>query len=108
MLHKINTAGEHAGEQQLHEEIQLLQGRGITGDKIFGEKKWKGQSLTLIELEEIKYFNQSLNQNVADLAMSCNLITRGVRLKEPVGGYYSITEVKLYGVELFEPGVWLG
>ncbi len=108
MIHKIYIAKEHAGEQQLKQEIQLVKGKGISGDRNYNESEWNGQNLTLIELEEIDRFNKSFNQHITDSATRRNLITRGIRLNQLVGKTFTINDVKLLGVELCEPCAWLG
>jgi MOSC domain-containing protein YiiM len=90
------------------EQVRVVAGAGIEGDRYFGRCEEPGQNITLIEAEEIESF---LNDNGRPLDLSVtrrNVVTRGVRLNELVGREFSVGDVRLRGVELCEPCLGLG
>jgi len=107
-IERIFISTDAGGSQGEQEQIELVAGCGIVGDRNFGLSKWPGQNLTLIEAEEIESF---LNEHNLphDLTISRrNLITRGVRLNDLVGKEFQLGGVVLKGIELCEPCGSLG
>ena len=96
------------GPQLEHDQVMVVAGAGIEGDRYFGRNEEPGQNLTLVEAEEIESFLVE-HKRPYDLSItSRNLITRGVRLNELVGREFHVGEVKLRGVELCEPCLGFG
>lgn len=90
------------------QQISLVAGRGIVGDRNFGVQHYPGQNLTLIAAEEIEAF-YAFRGRPHDFALSRrNLVTRGVDLNALVGREFRIGNVRLRGVELCEPCASLG
>ena len=102
-IERIFISTDVGGKQGEQEQIEIVAGCGVVGDRNFGLSKWPAQNLTLIEAEEIESF---LNEHNLphDLTISRrNLITRGVRLNDLVGKEFQLGDVVLKGVELCEP-----
>jgi len=90
------------------QQVQIVAGQGIVGDRYFDKHDEPGQNITLIEAEELEAFCTEFGLP-CDLSMSYrNLVTRGVRLNALVGREFMIGAVRLYGVELCEPCRTLG
>ena len=84
-------------------QISLLAGKGIVGDLHFHEYNVARKQLTLIESENIDYYNKNFNLNIPYLSFRRNIITKGIQLNELVGKKLSIGKVKLKGIELCRP-----
>ena len=84
-------------------QISLIAGKGILGDLHFHEYNDARKQLTLIESENIDYFNKNFNLNIPYLSFRRNIITKGIQLNELVGKKLSIGKVKLKGIELCRP-----
>ena len=84
-------------------QISLIAGKGIFGDLHFHEYNDARKQLTLIESENIDYFNKNFNLNIPYLSFRRNIITKGIQLNELVGKKLSIGKVKLKGIELCRP-----
>ena len=84
-------------------QISLIAGKGIFGDLHFHEFNDARKQLTLIESENIDYFNKNFNLNIPYLSFRRNIITKGIQLNELVGKKLSIGKVKLKGIELCRP-----
>lgn len=107
-IEKIFISAERGGLQVDCERAALEAGMGIVGDRSFGKTAYPGQSVTLVEAEEIERFCAEQGRPV-DLAMTRrNLVTRGVRLNELVGREFRVGSARLRGVELCEPCSTLG
>jgi len=108
MIEAIFIAKEFKAAQEQVDSIELVEGKGIVGDRNFDQANWPGQNLTLIEWEEIEKYNESFQQNIDLSDTRRNMITKGVRLNDLVGKVFQIGKVKLKGVELCEPCATLG
>ena len=97
-----------AGPLSTVASVIVVAGEGIVGDRNYGQRKYPGQNLTLVEAEEIEHFNQAQHAAVPLSATRRNLVTRGVRLNTLVGREYSIGSVRLRGIELCEPCATIG
>jgi MOSC domain-containing protein YiiM len=97
-----------SGLQLEHDQVTVVAGAGIEGDRYFGRHEEPGQNLTLVEAEEIESFLAERKRPYDLSVTSRNLITRGVRLNELVGREFHVGEVKLRGVELCEPCLGFG
>jgi MOSC domain-containing protein YiiM len=107
-IEKIFISAERGGLQIEPEHAVLEAGMGIVGDRSFGRNAYPGQSVTLVEAEEIECFCAERGRPV-DLAMTRrNLVTRGVRLNDLVGREFRVGMARLRGVELCEPCSALG
>lgn len=108
IIERIYVSAVRGGTQTDCEQAVLEAGKGIVGDRSFGKNAYPGQSVTLVEAEEIELFCAERRRPV-DLAMTRrNLVTRGVRLTELVGREFAMGSVRLRGVELCEPCSTLG
>ena len=108
MIEEIYIAAESGGNQEKVEEVELVAGAGIVGDRNFGKDRWLGQNVTFIEQEEIEAFNRDYGQNIASDSTRRNIITKNIRLNDLVGKEFSIGEAKFRGIELCEPCANLG
>ena len=108
IVERLYMSPEHGAPLVGRRRLQLVADRGILGDRHFGKQDWPGQSLSLVEAEEIEAFCARTGRPT-DLAMTRrNIVTRGVRLNELVGRHFRIGDCLLVGVERCEPCGTLG
>jgi len=99
----------HSGDAQVEQDqVRVVAGSGIEGDRYFGRHDEPGQNLTLIEIEQVEAFLQEQRRPMDLSVTHRNLLTRGVRLNELVGLEFQVGEVRLRGVELCEPCLGMG
>ena len=84
-------------------QISLIAGKGIFGDLHFQKYNDARKQLTLIESENIDYYNKNFNLNIPYLSFRRNIITKGIQLNELVGKKLLIGKVKLKGIDLCRP-----
>lgn len=102
-VEQIFISAEAGGGQLALDQVDLIAGCGIIGDRNFGLSKWPGQNLTLIEAEEVEAFLKEQHLPLDVSITRRNLITRGVRLNDLVGKVFRVGSVSLKGIELCEP-----
>jgi MOSC domain-containing protein YiiM len=100
----IYVATTRHAEQLSVESVQLKAGKGIVGDRFYGNRpKHPELNLTLIEAENIEGFNREYNQTIGLGTTRRNLITRGIQLNALVGKRFQVGSVLCKGIELCEP-----
>ena len=93
---------------QAVEQIHVVPGKGINGDRYFretekGEKHSKsGQEITLIEIEAIEALSDE-GIPITPGQIRRNIITQGVSLNNLVGCIFQVGSIQLRGVRLCEP-----
>lgn len=108
IVEKIFISPQRGGVQVEREQAALEAGKGIVGDRSFGRNAYPGQSVTLVEAEEIERFCAERGRSVELDMTRRNLVTRGVRLNDLVGREFRVGKALLLGVELCEPCSALG
>tara|TARA_B100000579_G_scaffold304236_1_gene254070 strand:- start:86 stop:529 length:444 start_codon:yes stop_codon:yes gene_type:complete len=83
--------------------IEVQQGKGIKGDRTFSANKDSDRQLTLIESENIDYYNKKYNLNFSYVDFRRNLITKNISLNQLVGKYFFIGKIKVKGTDFCRP-----
>ena len=88
-------------------QISLLAGKGIVGDLHFHEYNDARKQLTLIESENIDYYNKNFNLNIPYLSFRRNIVTKGIQLNDLVGKKLLIGNAEVQGHDLCRPCKYL-
>ena len=83
--------------------IDLLANKGIVGDRHFNEYNDPYCQLSLIESENIDYYNTKYGLNIPYTDFRRNVITKGINLNNLIGKKLQIGNVKVEGVDLCRP-----
>ena len=83
--------------------IEVLTNKGIIGDRHFKDYNDPFCQLSLIESENIDYYNTKYGLNIEYLDFRRNIVTQGIRLNDLVGKKFFIGNVKLEGIDLCLP-----
>ena len=84
-------------------EIEVLSGKGIMGDRHFhGSNNHKGQ-ITLIEKENIDCYNNKYRTKIPYVSFRRNIITEGIELNSLVEKEIKIGTIKILPFELCRP-----
>ncbi len=100
---KIGIVQNNNQEIQEVKEINLSVGKGIIGDRYFHEHNESRNQLTLIESENIDYYNEKFNLKIPYLNFRRNIVTRGIKLNDLVGKELLINQTKIKGIDLCRP-----
>ena len=85
------------------EEISVSAGEGIIGDRYFDESTEDRNQLTLIESENIDYYNQKFNLKIPYLNFRRNIVTKDIKLNDLIGKKIIIGKTKIKGIDLCRP-----
>tara|TARA_B100001093_G_scaffold228263_1_gene218875 strand:+ start:255 stop:695 length:441 start_codon:yes stop_codon:yes gene_type:complete len=102
-VYKIGISNKN--NQQIKEvnSIDVLANRGVLGDRHFKEFNDPYNQLSLIESENIDYYNNKYGLNIPYIDFRRNIITKGVKLNDLVGKKFQIGKVELEGIDLCRP-----
>ena len=85
------------------DEIEVLSGKGILGDRHFRDhNNHKGQ-ITLIEKENIDYYNNKYKTKIPYVDFRRNIVTEGIELNGLVKKKIEIGTIKILPYELCRP-----
>tara|TARA_X000000368_G_C22785622_1_gene603513 strand:- start:112 stop:555 length:444 start_codon:yes stop_codon:yes gene_type:complete len=100
---KIGIAKKNSEEIQEVSEINVLAGKGIIGDRYFHEKNEDRNQITLIESENIDYYNNKFNLKIPYLNFRRNIVTKKIKLNDLVGKKLIIGKTEIKGIDLCRP-----
>ena len=87
--------------------VEAVAGKGIVNDRNFKENNSNRCQITLIEIENINYYNQISATSFLAKDFRRNIITEGVKLNQLVGKEFFIGEVKVKAHDLCRPCKYL-
>ena len=88
-------------------EIEVIQGKGIIGDRYFLENNEKRKQITLIEIENIDIYNKISQTNIPAIKFRRNIVTEGIKLNDLIGKEFFIGKVKVKAHDLCRPCKYL-
>ena len=100
---KLGIAKSNNQKIQEVEKIELLSGKGVIEDRHFQESNDARTQITLIESENIDYFNKKFNVQIPYVDFRRNIITQGIELNKFIGKKLMIGETKIEGKNLCRP-----
>jgi len=83
--------------------IEVLENKGVVGDRHFDEFNDPYCQLSLIESENIDFYNSKYNLNIPYVDFRRNIITKGIHLNDLIGKKFLVGNVKVEGVDLCRP-----
>jgi MOSC domain-containing protein YiiM len=116
----IFIGAEHSGPVHEVPEVAATPGRGLEGDRHYGDHEHEepGRDLTLIEAESLEKLSEDTGIVLGPGESRRQITTRGVRLLPLVGKRFYVGEVECIGIEdnpscnhlqkLTQPGVLRG
>ena len=88
-------------------KVEAFKGSGLQNDRKFSENNQKVRQITLIEIENINYFNNISKTNIPPIDFRRNIITKNIRLNKLVGKEFFVGNVKLKAHDLCRPCKYL-
>jgi len=89
------------------DSVESIAGKGLLNDRHFKEYNEKKSQITLIEIENINYYNQTSGTSIPSKDFRRNIITEGISLNELVGSEFFIGVVKVKAHDLCRPCKYL-
>ena len=100
---KLGITSDNNKKIQEVESINVLANKGIVGDRHFDDYNDPYCQLSLIESENIDYYNTKFGLNINYVDFRRNIITRGIELNHLVGKKLKIGNVEVEGIDLCRP-----
>ena len=85
------------------DSIEVQSNKGVIGDRHFKEYNDPYCQLSLIESENIDYYNTKFGLNIPYIDFRRNIITKGLKLNDLVGKKLLIGNVKVEVIDLCRP-----
>ena len=104
---KIGITNIKGNQIQNVNKVEAFKGRGLQNDRKFSENNQKERQITLIEIENINYFNNISKTNIPPLDFRRNIITENIRLNKLVRKEFFVGNVKLKAHDLCRPCKYL-
>ena len=83
--------------------VTTIAGKGIVGDRYFSEDNDNNHQLTLIESENIDFYNKNSDQEISYIDFRRNIITKGIELNALIGKELQIGSTNIKVHKLCEP-----
>ena len=104
---EIGISNNKGGKIFNVELIDAIQGKGLLKDRKFRDDNQKQCQITLIEIENINYFNNISKTKIPAIDFRRNIITESIRLNDLVGKEFYVGCVKLKAHDLCRPCKYL-
>ena len=95
------------GKMKSVDNVKAVAGRGIVNDRHYKENNSNRCQITLIEVENINYYNQKSATSFLAKDFRRNIITEGVKLNQLIDKEFFIGEVKVKAHDLCRPCKYL-
>ena len=83
--------------------IEVIANKGVVGDRHYDEYNDPYNQLTLIESENIDYYNTKYGLDISYKDFRRNIVTKGIQLNELIGKKLKIGDVEVEGIDLCRP-----
>ena len=99
---------ENSGDKiSLINDVDAIAGKGLINDRKYKDNNQKECQITLIEIENINYFNNLSKENISPGDFRRNIITKNIKLNELLGKEFFVGNVKLKAHDLCKPCKYL-
>ena len=85
------------------ERIEVVASKGIIGDRYFQDFNGDTEQITIIESENIDYYNSTFNTKYNYLEFRRNIVTKDIKLNDLVGKIIQVGKIKLKVNDLCRP-----
>ena len=102
-VYKLGITPHNNKKIQEVNSIEVIAEKGIVGDRHFKDYNDPYCQLSLIESENIDYYNTKYGLNIAYVDFRRNIITKKIELNNLVGKKFFIGKVEVEGIDLCRP-----
>ena len=95
------------GPMKEMKSVNAIKGQGLLNDRKLKENNHKKSQLTLIEIENIDYYNKISKSSIKPLNFRRNIITKGIELNKLINKDFLIGNVKVKAHDLCRPCKYL-
>ena len=103
VVYEIGITEKNNQEIEKKESIEVVASKGILGDRYFHDFNGDREQITLIESENIDYYNNTFNTKFTYVEFRRNIITKNIKLNDLVGKTILVGNIKLKVNDLCKP-----
>ena len=103
VVYEIGITKKNNQEIEKKESIEVVASKGIVGDRYFHDFNGDREQITLIESENIDYYNNTFNTKFTYVEFRRNIITKNIKLNDLVGKTILVGNIKLKVNDLCRP-----
>ena len=103
IVFEIGITEKNNQEIERKETIEVVASKGIIGDRYFHDFNGDREQITLIESENIDYYNKNFNTNFNYLDFRRNIVTKDIELNSLIGKTIQVGKIKLKVNDLCRP-----
>ena len=103
IVFEIGITEKNNQEIERKETIEVVASKGIIGDRYFHDFNGDREQITLIESENIDYYNKNFNTNFNYLDFRRNIVTKNIELNILIGKTIQVGKIKLKVNDLCRP-----
>tara|TARA_B100001175_G_scaffold262142_1_gene231453 strand:+ start:310 stop:753 length:444 start_codon:yes stop_codon:yes gene_type:complete len=100
---EIGISKEKGGKIINLNDVEVFKGEGIINDRKCTKNNNKEKQITLIEIENIEYYNSISSTNFPASYFRRNLVTKNVKLNELLNKEFFIGNIKVFAHDLCRP-----
>ena len=100
---KLGITDKNNSEIKEVTSIEVLANKGVVGDRHFDDFNDPYCQLSLIESENIDYYNFKYGLNIPYINFRRNIVTKGIKLNELIGKKIKVGDVSIEGIDLCRP-----
>ena len=104
---KIAVSENPRGQMKNVNNVEAIAGKGLVNHYHFKNDNEKRCQITLIEVENINYYNKISGTDILPINFRRNIITEGIKLNELVGKEFFIGKVQVKAHDLCRPCKYL-
>ena len=104
---KIAISKDFENSMESVAQVDAIAGKGLIGDRYFKENNENKSQITLIEIENINYYNITSETSIDPINFRRNIITSGIKLNDLVGKELFVGNVKIKVHRLCDPCKYL-
>ena len=87
--------------------VEAVKGKGLVNNRHFKENNEKKSQITLIEIENINYYNKISRTKIPSINFRRNIVTSGIKLNELLNKEFFIGKVRVKAHDLCRPCKYL-
>jgi len=103
VVYEIGITEKNDQEIEKKESIEVVASKGIVGDRYFHDFNGDREQITLIESENIDYYNNTFNTKFTYVEFRRNIITKNIKLNDLVGKTILVGNIELKVNDLCRP-----
>ena len=100
---EIGISENPGGKMHSVSNVEAVAGKGLVNDRHHKEGNKNRSQITLIEIENIDYYNQISGTSIPPINFRRNIITKDIKLNDLVGIEFFIDKVKVKAHDLCRP-----